>query len=99
MTKSLSMIWWNWLIGKTKTKRLLYKYVTTGFQIPWSVLREMYYQGHRGRSYLEEELTKSHNISKYQPEVARVSEGMLKGHSKEVQREGHESTLDCAEQV
>ena len=37
------------------------------------VLRKTYYQGRRGRSYLEEELTKSHNVSKYQPEVTRVS--------------------------
>ena len=37
------------------------------------LLHETYYRGRRGRSYLEEELTKSHNVSKYQPEVMKVS--------------------------
>ena len=39
MTRSLSKIQWgNWLIGKTKTKRLLYKDVAVGVRIPKAVI-------------------------------------------------------------
>ena len=39
MTRFLSKIrWGNWLIGKTKTKQLLYKDVTAGVRIPKAVI-------------------------------------------------------------
>ena len=56
------MIQRNWLIGETKSKWLLYKYVMTGFWIPWSViiflwsvvlcLQFFFFSRNRGRSIL-----------------------------------------------
>ena len=46
------------------------------------MLCEAYYGGHQGQGYLEEELTKSHNVSRHQSLGCEGFSKVLRGYSK-----------------